>query len=866
METHALSFIARMTGRELRRQWLRLAVIALCLAVGFMAFFATYGFASRMLAALSGESRSLLGADVALSTSGVMDDALKNKIQDPAILASTQLIDTTSMASVGDADGPTRLVEVRAVDEAYPLLGKLEDLQGAKPKASEGIYVERALAEQWNLRTSDGPLGNEAAALSSHTALRIGSGVLPIRGIISVDESRQASAFTLGPRVYMSLSDAKRLGLVSAQARLSSRVLMTVQNGQSERLARKLREVAKERRAEIKGAQRVRVQTHEEAASDLARPLRNLNRFIQQLGLATLLLAMLGAWAILTAFLESRTRDAAILRCLGAAPQTPTFIYSAVTLTLLATSLALGLGAGLAVAQKIPTWLGDLVPVAARNAPTALPPLLETLAALTMLLLLTLPPLIRLGDVKPLVLLREGPEPTSGRRTLSRVCAALAAVLAILLIVRNAPSLLAGVGTAAGMALLFSLLYTASRLLLRFFRRAERLPLAFRLALGQLSARRSLTALMMAVMGLAIFLTLSTQFIKDDLVAPILRQRGGGSRPNLFFLDVQPDQFEALRAQLIATTHREPFEAPLVRARLTSVGGKSVREEEERIGQEGSEEARQANAFRTREQNLSYRDKLGAGESVIEGAFWKDGNSPSDEASLEEGFAKSIGAKLGDALALNIQGQEVTAKVTSLRKVNWQTFQPNFFILLHPSLLKAAPRIHLVALEVEDESLRSRVQRETAEHFPNVTAIDVSEVVKKISRVLDAVALVARALSALMIVSSLLVLTASLIAGRLGRQKDLALLRTLGAPHTLLLRSLVWEFLLLGGSAALIAGALAHLLAYVYATRVLELNSSPNPVVGLALLILASSLTLVVGLLGSLRSLQAVPMTVLRSE
>ena len=150
-------------------------------------------------------------------------------------------------------------------------------------------------------------------------------------------------------------------------------------------------------------------------------------------------------------------------------------------------------------------------------------------------------------------------------------------------------------------------------------------------------------------------------------------------------------------------------------------------------------------------------------------------------------------------------------RVTSLRKVMWQSFQPNFFIVMHPSLLQGAPAVHLLATEA-DPKAKGKIQVAMAKDFPNITLIDVTDVVAKVGRVLDLIAIITRALAALMLASALLVLIASLIAGRLGRQKDLALLRTIGASHGTLLRSLIWEFLVLGGSSALLATALAWVL------------------------------------------------------
>ena len=855
-----MSFALRMALREGSRQKGRLFVIALCLAVGFAAFFATYGFSARVLGGIRSESRTLLGADFSITSTGLFPDDLLRRAADlPAIQGRSLVYDFVSMAHTGEGEATlSRLVEVRAVDAAYPLVGRLElQAAGAAPALRVGgsgaVFVERGLAEPWALTVAS------KADLATHSALSLGDGSLPVGGVIALDESRQASAFTMGPRVLMDRVDAERLGLLTARSRFSGRLLLTLAPGANEAKVRaELAELVRT------ATPRLRLRSHEEAATALARPIRNLNRFVQQLGLATLLLAMLGAWAILTAFLDARSRDAAILRCLGAAPTEPAKIYGLLTMLLLAVALLLGLAAGLGAAALIPRWLGDLLPAVIGKGAAAPPPLLETALAVAMVALLTLPPLVRLGDVKPLTLLREGSDLQGGRAWLSRGCAALAFLLAVLLIVRNAPSLAVGFGTALGMALLFLLLYGAAQALLLAYRRgAQAMPLSLRLAFGQLGARRGLTALMMAVMGLAVFLTTASQFIKDDIVAPIAAQRGAGNRPNLFFLDVQSNQRAQLVERLRAETGRDPMEAPIVRGRLSALGGKPVKDTHSNHRDGGDEP--HGEGFRNREQNLTWRDRLGASEAVVAGRFWEPGLASADEISLEQGFAESIGARLGDELTFDILGTEVKGRVTSLRKVMWQSFQPNFFIVMHPSLLKGAPAVHLLAAEA-DPAAKGRVQAALARDFPNVTIIDVTDVVAKVGRVLDIIALITRALAGLMLASALLVLMASLIAGRLGRQRDLAMLRTIGASHGTLLRSLAWEFLLLGGSSAALATALAWTLARIYTSRVLELPTHPSLAMGFLLLGASALLTLVIGVAGSLRVLNAKPMDVLRGE
>ena len=851
-----MSFILRLAGRELQRQAWRLALISLCIAVGFAAFFATSGFSGRVLTGIRTESRSLLGADLGLSARGPMPPrALARLEATPGLQARTLVSDFPTMASTGGGEAlVSRLVEVRAVEGSYPLAGRLETAPARDGLEPWGVLVDTGLAQAWSLTPGARDLAGPDL-LAQHKGLRLGSEVVPVQAIVGVDDSRQASAFAMGPRVYLGRAMAIRLGLITPRARLSTKVLMTLRPGAD------LRATAHQIETGLDKAERLRLQTHEEAGPALSQPIRNTNRFISQLGLFTLLLSSLGAWAILATYLKGREKDAAILRCLGAPPGAPAAAYGLLTALMVAGAMALGCGAGILAARALPGLLGELMPEALRQGPTPWPPLPETAAAVAMLVLVTLPFLARLRDVTPLALLRQGNE-AQGRPALTWACGLSAAGLVTALIMRNAPSAAAGAFTALGMAALFLLLFGVSRLLLAVFRRsAERLPLPLKLALGQLSARPALGALMMSVMGLAVFLVLATQFIKEDMVRPLAAQRGAGRRPNLFLIDVQPDQIDPLRDLLRARSGHEPLASPMVRARLTEIAGKPVEE-----GPSGPEGPGRGQSMRTREQNLTWRTRLSEAETLTAGTFWPETGAPRAELSLEEDFARQIGARLGDELAFDLQGTVIRARVTSLRKVSWQSFQPNFFIVAHPGLLLDLPATWIAAAELDSAQGRQALQNQVARDYPNVTVMDVADVVARISRVLDLVALVTRVLAALMLASALLVLAASLLAARLGRQRDLALLRTLGASHGTLLASLAWEFLLLGGTSALGAGALAWILARIYSARVLELEVHPSPWAALGLILAAAGLTGAVGLLGSYRALQAKPLEVLREE
>ncbi|HEU4951023.1 MAG TPA: FtsX-like permease family protein, partial [Holophagaceae bacterium] len=704
----SLRFDLRMAGREARSQGGRLLLVAACLAVGFAGFFATAGFASRIQSAIRLESASLLGADASVSARGALPPAAAAAaLQDPAVVAHAEVLDFSTMGSTGaEVEALARLMEARAVDGPYPLAGRLTLDSGASVSAAlkAGVLIEPSLQQAWGLKVAADPSRPGPELLARHEGLTLGTGVVPITGVVAQDDARQASAFSLGPRIYLDLGRAKALGLVGARSRQTERLLLKLAPaGTTEDAA-----VLARLKATVAAADpQARVLGHDEAAGLLSQPIRNLNRFIQQLGLATLLLALLGGWAILASFLEGRKRDAAILRCLGAPPESPFRVFGLLVAGLLVAAVLGGLAIGSAFAAWLPHQLADLIPPAARGARPGPPPLLETGLALLMVALLMLPPLLALGRVQPLALLRSG-ESEEAPSWPARLCRGAAFLLALVLVVRSAPTVPVGLGTAGVLAALFALLYGAARLLLLIFRRgAGRMPLGLRLAFGQLGARPALTGLAMSVMGLSLFLLLAAQFIQRDLVAPILHQRSG-DRPNLFLIDIQPDQADLVRGLARARSGRAPMEAPILRARLAAIDGVAVVDHPSPDGDRS-----RAETFRTREQNLSWRDALSPSETLVAGAFWpvpRPGDAPRDDLSLEQDFAKEIGATLGDTLTFDVQGVPVTGRVTSLRKVQWQTLAPNFFILVHPSLLAGAPAQRLMALELPAAADRAALQ------------------------------------------------------------------------------------------------------------------------------------------------------------
>ena len=331
----------------------------------------------------------------------------------------------------------------------------------------------------------------------------------------------------------------------------------------------------------------------------------------------------------------------------------------------------------------------------------------------------------------------------------------------------------------------------------------------------------------------------------------------------------------ASAALLRAESHDDGLHAPVVRARLSSIAGVPVqstapapRGPGEVPDGEGDRAAASETGMglKTREQNLTYRDELSAGEELVAGSFWRPGDADAAQWSLEARFAQRIGARLGDELVFDLQGVPVRGRVTSLRKVTWQNLRPNFFIVAPPALLREAPRVSFLAALVPEEAARERLQQAVTARFPNVTVIDATFVARRLTEVLETIAGVTQLLAYLMLASSLAVLGASVVASRARRARDMAILRTLGARGGLLARSLIVEFALIGGLGGGLGAALAYGAAQLYVGGFLDLPSRPSPTTALLAVALSLLLSLLVGAVGTWRVLRAKPLATLRGD
>jgi putative ABC transport system permease protein len=547
-----------------------------------------------------------------------------------------------------------------------------------------------------------------------------------------------------------------------------------------------------------------------------------LDRAQRFLGLAALLGAVLAGVAIglgARRFVERHLDGCAVMRCLGATQGRLLALYGIEFLLLGLIACTAGALVGYAAQELIAHWLSGLIR-AALPPPSVLPAIQGLLVGNVLLLGFALPPLLQLKGVPPVRVIRREAGPVR-QPTYLAYGSALGALAALLLWQAGDPRLgayvVAGFLTAAALFIgvswfvLRTLAGTAAR---RMLRRSS----ALRYGFANLGRRAAANAVQVASLALGLTALLLLTVIHRDLV-DAWRRAAPADAPNRFVLGIQADQLPALRRYFADNGIAVPDIYPMVRGRLTAVNGREVR------GRDYTEE--RARRLVEREFNLSYMAEPPAHNIVTAGRWFAAGGRGGAELSVEDGIAKALGLRLGDELTYNVGGESFSARVTSLRRLRWDSMKVNFFVIGPPSLLERFPATFISAFRVSpvQEPLMNRL----ATQFPNLTVIDVGAAVRQASEVIDQLILVVQFVFLFALGAGVLVLYGALVATEDERRREAALMRVIGASRRQIVASQRIEFLAMGALAGVLATAAAAAIGQVLASRAFELDLPVNP-------------------------------------
>jgi putative ABC transport system permease protein len=845
-----LGFVTRMALREIRAARWRLFLLIGTIAVGVSALVAINSFTDNLRQSVEQQARSLLGADLALSSRqpfSARAEALLDTLGRRAELA--RVTSFAGMAYAPRGKG-TRLVQVAAVSGNYPFYGEIE----TQPReAWRGLLMGRQVIVDPSLLTAlDTRVGD---------TLALGDARYVIGGTVSNAPNQVGFRFALGPRIYIPASTLAATGLLGFGARVQYEVYVKLPAGTSaQRLA--------ERYRSLLTSERVQVRTVAQDQRNLDEVLSRLTGYLGLVALMALLLAGIGAGSAAVVLLRQRSDSIALLRCLGATTGRVALIYLLQSALMGLAGSTVGAVAGVAIQHVLPALVGSLLPVQVTTSISWPAVLLGIAVGTWVAVTFTLLPLLGIRRITPLQALRRSVEPELARRDAWWVLASVVLVTSIVLLsVHQVGSWRQGVIFAAGASIALTVLWALAWGVTRMLRTRipSALPYLWRQGVANLYRPANQTALIILGIGFGTFL-LGTLYLVQHNLLNQLRSTGGTARPNLVLFDIQPDQMETVKQELRLAGLPLVGPTSIVPMRIAAIKGRSIGsllKTDSSTSGDGSP----GWALR-REYRSTYRDTLVPSERVVAGTWFRGrGQSALPAAiSVEQDLARELGVALGDEIVWDVQGVSLTSRVTSLRAVDWARFEPNFFVVFAPGVLERAPQTLVVLTRVVDPAERGRFQRRMAERLPNVSTLDLSILQEALERLVGRVTLAIRFMAFFSLGVGLLVLIGTLAASRFQRVREGALLRTLGATRAQIFRVIIAEYLSLGLLASIVAQGLAAVAAWALAHFVFE-GTFTVPLAsmgGLAAGVVA--LTIGVGLANSRDVVRRTPLEVLREE
>jgi putative ABC transport system permease protein len=827
-----LPLALRLLLREWRAGEIRVLLLAVALAVASLT--AVAFFADRVDSALGREANTLLAADLALVSDRPVDAGTAAEAGRRGLATAH----TTAFLSMAMAGERSLLAGIKAVSPGYPLRGRLRVapalfVAGAPTRTLPGpgqAWVDERLATGLGLKVGD------------HVA--VGEAAFTVAAILTFEGERGGNFMALAPRLLMNLDDLARTGLLQEGSRVTYRLLVA---GEARAVAG-FQSWAKERLRRGQKLEDVR-----DARPELRQVLDRARRYLGLAAALSMVLAAGAAQMALGRYTRRHFDQFALLRCFGGSRRRLLGLYFQQLALLGLLAGVLGSLLGWLTQSALAFLLGDSLRLGLPPA-SARPLLPGVLTGAALVLAFSLPPMLRLARVPALRVLRRDLGPPGGGSLLAHG-AGLALVVGLLFWQAGDPRLGAIV---TGGVLATGLLAAAiiRGLLLPLPVLARRLPasrrpavLGLRLALAGLHRRGWETTLQAIALSLGLLALLLLTLVRNDLLDSWRNQVPPGA-PNRFLINIQPGQVAAVQAHLRERGVAGVVIYPMARARLLAIDGRPVRPEDY------SEE--RARRLAEREFNLSSLAGLPPDNRIVAGRWW-----PAEGFSVETGIAQALGIRLGDRLDFDAGGLPLSGRVSSLRKVEWDSFRVNFFVVAPPGALDALPKSYITSFHLPPA--RGGVLAGLVAAFPNVTVIDVEQVMGELRGLMDRVSGAVQLIFLFSLGTGLLVMLAALYARRDERAREIGIWRTLGASRRTLRTALAAEFALLGLLAGGVASGAASVLAWALATRLFELPHAPDPWIWLAGLGGGLLLVTSVGLLATRRLLDVPPLAAIRA-
>ncbi len=867
----------------------RFLFLFLCIALGVGAIVAVDLFATNVEQAILGDARALLGGDIELSWRRVMTSKgqkVMDSLEDRKFSVS-HVTELSAMAALDLPDQPsnpsvttTQLVELKAIDDAYPLYGTIgvepeDPLRHLLAPISSGcrhLPCFGAIVQKSFLIRLQASIGSE---------IRIGQANFQITGVLNKEPDRIANAFSLGPRVFVSQKALQATQLVKTGSRIHERFRLKVPD------TTPLFPLLGELRGRL-SQEGVRVSSFRDAQPRLRRFLSQLNLYLGLIGLTILMVGGIGVACTIQGFVLQKTQIIATLKTLGADSGQIIRLYLTQSLILGGIGSLLGGAVGLILHQVLPQFLGGIIPETMTMEPTISPFIRGGALGIFSTLAFSLWPLLHIRLVSPALVFRQEVENHSGKDpNASKV---LQLVQMTKLWWQDRPRMLTSLiiaGCLTGLAMwqahsfMLGLFYTGAfvgaigillvgTMALYWTLGQISFPQRYlvRHAIQNLQRPGNFTKAMTLAIGIGVMLLTTLTTVQRSLL-DFIGDQIPTEAPSFFFIDIQPDQqpiFQTILNERVPLSSFQVF--PVMRARLTAINDQPIDPERYKGKRNGW--------YFTREYVSTARRDLPHHNTITDGEWWdkavpasshrseKGADSPF-RVSVEREAGKHLGLTLGSTLTFDVHGVPFVAQVASFRKVNWGSFSLNFFMIFEPGSFQEAPITYIASAKIP-QSLEVPLQQAVVSALPNVSAINIRDVLNNITTLFRQLAQGIHALAILCLATGGLVMVAAISINRFRRLKELAILKSLGGSRGRLVFSLGVEFGLVGGFAGLIGLGLGNFLSWSVLHFFFDLPWHFDPLFFLIGLLTVIFLTLLTGVASTYRLLSLPPLSVLRQD
>jgi putative ABC transport system permease protein len=847
-----MNFVLTMAARETRSSWRRLLFFFVCIAVGVAAIVSLRSVIQNVRDVLGGEARSLIAADVLVSTNREWPESVRATI-DRAVAAAgataqTETVETPTMVRPADATKPVaKMVELRALQPNFPLYGTVALTDGT-PYSHTLLQNHGAIVRPELLTALGVKVGDQ---------ISIGQAPFMIRATLKSEPGRRIGGFSLGPRVLIDYADLPSTGLLGFGSRADRRLHIKAPEDRLETLAASLR---RDLRDEF-----VNVRSYRSTEDQIGRDFERAENYLSLVGLIIVILGGISVSSVTRVFILQKMRSIAVLKCVGARSRQIIAVYVLQVLSLGLAGSLLGVAIARGVIAAIPYFLSSSTSTSvlaeAHYGVTSSAAAQGIGIGVLVSLLFSIVPLLDVRFIKPSLLLRD--ENTRRRRDwLGYAVMVIVSAALVGLTAWQASSLKIGLVVCAGFTGLALVLMLAGRALIALvapLANSRSFPL--RHAVLHLSRPGNQTRVILLAVGLGAFFIVGVRSLQASLLGEFSIQTAADS-PDMFLLDIQRGQAESMRAFLRDPAHAagEAQLIPVLRARVVGVAGQET-------NLEGADAVRRSGMAIGREFTLTYRDHLEANERVIDGAFWK-GSSPEPEVSVERQIAERARIHVGDTIRFDILGRVVSPRVTSIRDVEWRESRNGGFVFVfRPGALDQAPQTFVAPIKgPAGLPERARFQHDLVEKFPNVSVIDFREILETLRDVMSKVTLAITVVGGLVLFSGGLILIGAVAMTKFQRVYEAAVFKTLGANTRTIARMLLFEYGVLGSLAGLIGSLGAVVLTWGVSRYALEIPWRVFVGEHVGGVVLTAVLVAVIGVFSSLDVLRNKPLATLRAE